>query len=324
MNAIEEAPRWRLIRQRRDKGTYFVLQTGRGHDRRSMTLGYVSPDEAERALEAIQEEEDNRTVGRVWRLYYRDRAAGIMFLMGDRAVVRLLGAPEPDWGGMRLRDYYEQVFSSWREAETAGWPQEKRHWTIILAKMGHERVRKIDEHVVADYLDGLTVTSGKRKGQPFAGNTKRLHRAAIKALLTRANRLRHIKEIPDLAKFRQKGSTTSLRKAQPLTIDELIRFIRVSKPKQRAMWATAAGEGLRPSELVRMDWADVHWDDDLLLVRGTKTTDSKATIPLTPLAKRELMQWHKKQLRPQAGVVFPARGGRPYSSPDGYRRVSTR
>ena len=314
--------RWRLVRKQRAQGPYFVVQKGRGGERVGLALGYVPEGDATRALETIQAEEDAESVGRVLRLYRRDRAEAIQYLLGDPEVARQVGPPEPDHGSMRLEEYFEAVYKAWRmEHRPRGWPQESRHWKILLAGIGSVRLRQIDEFVLADHLDGLTVTRGRRKGQPASGNTKRLQRAALQALLKRAYRLQHISRRPDLAEFRIDGASTPVTvKPDPLTLDELADLMSVSQPKHRAMWAVGAGQGLRPSELIRVHWEDVDLEVRTLRVRGTKTLASAATVPLTPLAHRELLRWWERCGQPTEGLAFPSRTGDQYS-PQGWRKA---
>src|SRR5690349_6727519 len=54
---------WRLQKQVRDNGkTYFTLLRGAGEERRSIGLGYVTPEQAERATRFMLSE-DARTAG---------------------------------------------------------------------------------------------------------------------------------------------------------------------------------------------------------------------------------------------------------------------
>lgn len=171
-------------------------------------------------------------------------------------------------------------------------------------------MRDIDEFVVADYLDGLLNRRGKRAGLPASGNTKRLHRGAVQACLKYAYRQRHIPELPDLARFRIEGSTkTVTKKPDPLTLEELMRMMEVSRDVHRCLWAVGAGEGLRPGELVGLDWEDVDWERRLLTVRGSKTEASHARIPLTPLAFRELRRW-EAACGKKEGPIFVVGGKR--------------
>jgi integrase len=127
----------------------------------------------------------------------------------------------------------------------------------------------------------------------------------VQALLNYAHRQKHIDGHVDLSVFRIEGSTkTVLKKADPLTLEELQKLMDASSPKHRVMWAVGAGEGLRPSELRRMCWEDVRFASPTLVVRGEKTEAAAAEIPLTPLAFRELRAWWMRQGQPSEGPVF--------------------
>lgn len=93
-------------------------------------------------------------------------------------------------------------------------------------------------------LDGLVNRHRKRAGEAASGNTKRLHRGAVQAWLKYAYRQRHVPELPDLARFRIEGSTkTVVKKPDPLTLEELMRMMEVSRAVHRCLWAVGACEG---------------------------------------------------------------------------------
>ena len=235
-------------------------------------------------------------------------------MCGDPRVETLVGPKAVDYGGMTLRQYFDAGYSVWRaEKRPKSWVQEEQRWERILEDIGSVRLRRMDEFVIADHLDQAVVSQGKRMGQPLSGNTKRLRRAAVQAMLKRAYRLKHIDRMPDLAMFQIEGATKLVRaKPDPLTLQELHALMEASEPKWRAMWATGAGEGLRPSELTGIEWPDVHFDPRLLDIRGEKTEAAEATIPMTPLVHRELRLWWVACGQPTEGLVFPSQntGGR--------------
>jgi integrase len=318
-----EAQTWRVVPMKRAKGRYFVLQKGRGHDRVSITLGYVAEDAADRALKRVQEEQDLGSVGRVARLFSRHRKDAIKYLCGDRIVEKLVGPKAVDYGGMTLQQYFDSGYSAWRaQKRPPSWVQEERRWERILEDIGNTRLRRMDEFVLADHLDQAIVTRGKRLGEPLSGNGKRLRRAAVQAMVKRAYRLKHIERMPNLGMFQIEGATKLVQeKPDPLTLIELAALMHVSDPKWRAMWATGAGQGLRPSELTRIQWPDVRFSEELLDVRGEKTDLAAETIPLTPLAFRELRRWWVACGQPDSGLVFPSQyKGLPYTE-SGYREA---
>lgn len=304
---------WRATKRVGPKGIYWSLRAGRGRERVAISLGYVSADEVEAACQQMQIEEDNaRSEALIqWHASHRDDA--IRYLVGD-PVARMLYKPRPDYRTMKLGAYFEEVYKDWRaQARPGGWKQEERVWRRILGEIGGTQLRDVDAHLVADYLDGLVAQSGPRKGQQASGATRRLHRAAIQALLKRAYRLKHLKELPKLAVFEIEGATKrAIEKPAPLDLEELGKLMEVSEPRFRAMWAVAAGQGLRPSELNRIRWEDVDLSAKTLRVRGTKTAAADATVPLTPLALRELRDWWLRKGQPAEGLAFPAKSGEAY------------
>jgi len=311
---VQACRRWRLAKRQGPKGIYWSLRTGRGDDRQALSLGYCSEEEAEAAREQLNIEEVHNRANKIVQWHAEDRAEALRYLFGD-PVVRQLYEPRPDYGAMPLRDYYEEVYVPWRSVKRAkGWQKEQRLWRRINSAIGATPLRRVDPYVVADYLDDLIATTGPRAGQPASGNTKRLHRAALQALIKRAYRLKHIDSCPDFALFRLEGASKRvIDKPAPLNLEELEALMRASEPKHRAMWAVAAGQGLRPGELNRVRWEDVDLGARVLRVRGTKTEGADAVVPLTPLGHRELQGWWMQRGQPSAGLAFPSRNGAAYS-----------
>lgn len=313
--------KWRKERRRLATCTTWRLLTGRNETRVTLNLGEVSADEAQRALDAMQrlEDEGGGKVDRVIAWHRESSAAVVRFLSGDPAEATELDRRK-DYASMPLVEYIAEVFAPWRaSAVPASWENERRALNLICRELGRYRLREIDAHLVADYLDSLVVRRGKRAGQPMSGNTKRLYRAALQAVLHYAYRQRHLPTEPRLSDFRIKGSTRTVRqKSDPLSLDELIALMDASTGKHRAMWAVGGGQGLRPSELVRLDWQHIDWDRATLQVPGSKTALSKSEVPLVPLALHELRVWWMSLGRPAKGLIFPSSTGEAYGS-SGYR-----
>lgn len=317
--------KWRVEKRTRATGTFWRLVTGRVNSRVLVSLGAVTQAEAEAALARMQRLEDEGQIQRWMGWHAEEPDEAVKALVADVDVLEALD-PKPDYASMALEDYIDEVFAPWREKDRPrGWGQERRVLDLVKRDLGRYRLGEIDAHLVADYLDSLVCTRGPRAGQPAAGNTKRLRRAAIQAVLHRAYRLRHIPSEPKLAEFEIRDSTkTVLPKSDPLTLEELVRLMKASPPRLRAMWAVGAGQGLRPSELVRLTWADVDFEARTLSIPpdetgAGKTADSVATIPLTPFTLHELREWWMRCGRPREGLMFPSRRGGPYQ-PQGFRK----
>lgn len=307
------ARKWWLERRRLAGGDRWRLRTGRGAGAPSINLGRVSVADAERALDALHRAEASGDVARLMAWYAEDGAEAVAWLIGDPEYAHRLEA-RVDYGSLPLEDYVPQVFGPHRAKDRpASWAREEWVLDQVGKVLGRERVRDIDAHMVADYLDTLVCRHGRRKGRPMAGNTKRLYRAAVQAVLHHAHRQRHIDSEPSLAMFRIRDSTTPvLSKPDPLSLDELVRLMDASEPKHRAMWAVGGGQGLRPSELMRLDWRGVDWGDRTLDPAGRKTRAAPDLVPLVPLAYAELRVWWVRSGQPREGLIFPSRSGGAY------------
>jgi hypothetical protein len=261
--------KWRTAKRTGPNGTYWSLRSGRATERKALSLGYVAAHQASDARDQMNAEEARGHADVIMQWHVENRDAANRYLIGDpevrdRFVVR------PDYGAMQLRDYFEEEYKDWRAKEKpASWKQDKGRWRRINQELGDVRLRQIDSYVVADYLDGLIVLKGRRVGKPASGTTRRLHRAAIQALLKRAHRRKHILELPNLAVFPIHGASERVTpKPDPLDLHELHRLMQISSPKFRCMWAVGTSQGLRPMELNRIRWEDIDFKKHTMRVRG--------------------------------------------------------
>lgn len=317
--------KWRTEKRRRSTAVFWRLVAGR-EKRTLVSLGAVSEEQARAACERMQAMEDAGHAARWEALHAEDPQMALDMLLSDADLHAALD-PLPDFANMALEDYIETEFGPWRATSTPkSWPREKRMLKQAMRDLGRYRLSEIDAHLVANHLDGLICEHGPRKGLPASGNTKRLRRAALQAVLHRAYRLKHLASEPDLSEFRIKGSTKTVReKPDPLTLDELVRLMDASAPRFRAMWAVGAGQGLRPSELVRLTWDCVDFEAGTLAIPpdeydAGKTELSVAVVPMTPLTRKELREWWVHKGQPRSGVVFPNRYGQMYGE-SGYKRA---
>lgn len=256
-------------------------------------------------------------------------------------MARLLG-DEPVQAPPRLltvKEYHDTHYAEWRaKHRPATWKTEKGYWKRINRPhpegIGDVLLGDVDEHLVADYIDNLTIErtrkyEGVEVGDPASGATKRLHKAAITAMLKRAFRLKHIDAKPDLAVFTIEGSTQRARKQEePLSLAEAVKVLEAApSPMHAAMFGTGIGTGMRPSELIHVHFEDIDWTARTLHVRGTKTELSDDVIPLTPFAFDALRKWWEERGKPSHGLAFPrpksrghVLGTEPYANGSGFKR----
>jgi hypothetical protein len=283
---------WRAVPQKRAGGTYYVLSKGK-KDPVHLALGYVAEEVARVACEranALLDAGDDEKLVRLYRtdvpavhadpeapaatgtVSGRDRA--VAYLTADAALnlEALLGPARVDHAAMTVEEYFDKIFWPVRSdpstpigvsADTAAtekgyWQNVSRGRGILQGEIGATKLRDLDDQMWERW----------QESQPISARSKVLRRNAYAALLSWARRQGHLDFRPEF--FRIKGSTKTTRvKEDPLDLTELIALLDASDPVRRAMWALGAGVGLRPGELVRVEWQDVDWTDHVLAVRGT-------------------------------------------------------
>eukprot|EP00922_Rhytidocystis_sp_ex-Travisia-forbesii_P005450 GHVS01007954.1.p1 GENE.GHVS01007954.1~~GHVS01007954.1.p1 ORF type:complete len:486 (+),score=66.16 GHVS01007954.1:110-1567(+) len=173
---------------------------------------------------------------------------------------------------------------------------ERGFWDQIIPTIGQIPLRCLTAMIWEGYLKQL-----KLRG--CSARTQTLHQIAYSAALKYALHMGHIKEKHPLRTI--KGGTKRTLTTVPLTAKEVLRLLDcASRPMHRALFGVCVGIGLRPSEVLRMQWEDIWLTDGTVIVRGTKTTNSMNRIPLTDIAKTALEAWWEREARPTAGLCF--------------------
>lgn len=320
---------WRKER----RGNSWRLEAGRGADRSRLALGTIDEADAERARLRMQEIEAAGLDAQVTpealvTLAKQDREQAVRYLLDD-VEADLFGPPPTDYGVMRLEEYVENVWAAVRSTtRPASWRTEEGHWKRINDALGKYRMRELaspDGAVLIDeYLTGLRRLDGK----PAAIGYVRQHKKALRALLTYARRKNHIKAIPEFFRLESPPDNPGFGPSATLTEEERRKLIETEPDeKLRALWTVASFLGCRPSENCRMRWEDVEWDAEgkgyrgAIFIRGTKTEESKARVPMVGPVRAMLLEWHMKAGRPEEGIIFPAKAGLPYAAKSTYKKA---
>ncbi|CBZ52941.1 conserved hypothetical protein [Neospora caninum Liverpool] len=219
------------------------------------------------------------------------------------------GAPAGAAARETLRVFIENHFLPIREQEVGEHTRrvERGFWKSILEVLGDVAVSELSGVHWERYLKVLK----KRNCSP---RTQTLHQIAYQAALRYGV---HTGRLPRSHDFRRiRGCTKRTLQSEPLRAREVPRLLDAAgSVMHRAMFAVGIGIGLRPSELLRLHWEDIDWRSNIASIRGSKTAASRAAVPLTDLARRELFKWWEKEGSPASGLCFYAEGARrPFQS----------
>lgn len=289
---------WVLQRSRRPKGWYFQVIHGRGKQRFALTLGYLTEEEellARSRIGTMAPPDDLVTVSweregvappppsraaqlaaaRAWLLdASADEGLALMEVQATEEAQRKIA--RGDYSGLTLKEFRRDLWlpTHKREAAASTVLAEEPYWKAILEQLGGVRLRNLSLPRWSAFLASRTTWSGR--SQAIAQNA---YRQCLKYAVD-------IGAISEVHPFRPiKGSTRPTRPAaEPLTEDE-VRAVLAAAPSSmhRALFAFAIGEGLRPGEAVLLHWEDIDWDAELVRIRGGKTAQADAVIPLLPV-----------------------------------------
>ena len=330
---------WRLQKSNKARGVYWTLIQGSRGDRRSVLLKYVTEEQARLACTRMNaaEQAGVGAVDTVLALFASDPATAIEHLVfSDLFVAGLVAAAGPDWSRATVAEYYTNVYAPHREATARAntWKAERHCWQgRILPGLGSLPLRDVSMLDFRTWLVAQIAVAGPRKGEHLSGNSRRLIRAAMQSMLNYAylegrHLSSHVKLSSKDCPLPGTSKTVRARRA-PLNRAELRALmaalakgaqigaerggtVRRASGQGRALVGLGAGNGLRPSELARVRWEDIDFAAGTIYVRGEKTDDSAATIPLTPIGLEALQTWHAQCDLPSSGYCFVTRAGKPY------------
>ena len=219
---------------------------------------------------------------------------------------------------MALRDYVDKTWKPVRAQQKSTWEHEIWWWDQrILPVLGDVRLCDLDATRWTAFLATLTV----------GGRSKALCQTAYRTALTHAVEV--LEWLPAVHRFvKIVGSTKRTRaEPEPMTAEEVQVFLAAAPSRtHRAMFALQIGQGLRPSEVIGVDWSHVDWIRGTLRACGTKNDLATAIVPLTPISRRELHEHWLSSGSPTSGPAFlrTRRGGAYPSFPRSAFRTTAR
>lgn len=105
------------------------------------------------------------------------------------------------------------------------------------------------------------------------------------------------------------------KKFRFLSIEEIQKLLEASPPHAKPIFLTAIHTGLRRSELFRLEWEDIDFERQCILVSNKEDAHTKnyrnREIPMTPQLMAELKK-HRAESKSGSGYVFLKRDATPH------------
>jgi len=111
---------------------------------------------------------------------------------------------------------------------------------------------------------------------------------------------------------------------RPFTVpsrEQVERLIEACPPWLARIVTVLATTGLRPSDILHLDYSSIHLDRAVITLKQRKT-GKWITVPIPKRLEREIWRWSEGGILPVSGLVFPnvGRGNRAYSIGGAYSR----
>jgi integrase len=147
------------------------------------------------------------------------------------------------------------------------------------SRLGHISVARIEEFKQVRRADEVKTATLNRDLRFLA------------QILKQAERERFIGRSPfDLAKFFG-NEARDRRKPRIFSYEEQEKLLAVAPPRIRVLTVLGVETGIRTGEMTNLRWEDVDFLHDSLRVVKSKSIAGIRAVPLSPLAKAELLQW---------------------------------
>jgi integrase len=186
----------------------------------------------------------------------------------------------------------ESLIDSWREARQVkprtAETQDAHVRLYILGPLGRMRVRDVTRAVVLRWLAGLT-RHDKKEG-PLAPGTKALVLASLSSILDHAVQDDLISVNPCKALGRKQKPRQAKRAPRIASPDEIEALIAACgrTPWLRPIIRLAVLTGLRLGEVCGLDWQDVDFDRDVIVVRQQYGKDGRIGSPKSGRVSEEV------------------------------------
>jgi integrase len=240
----------------------------------------------------------------------------------------------PDAGPPLFRDFVRRWLEdkSARLAAGTAYDWQRVVEARLLPTLGDKRVNEIAVDDVEALVAALKRGEVPSPPAPDASDKRRLGRKPMKLSNRRVNIILKVLR-QSLDRAVAKGWLESnparavdlLREERPdidpLSLDEVRRMLAdgLQHDEERRFFAVALFSGLRPGELIGLQWHDLDWPRKLIAVRRTvsrfgtgptKTVESRRDVQMLPVVERALSA-QRASSRLRGAWIFPNRDGGP-------------
>ena len=154
---------------------------------------------------------------------------------------------------------------------------------------GKRLVADISSNDIGDWLRSLK----DENDQPLAALTRNTFWLRLSALFNFARERGWCSENPLLESHKAKVRSSEI---EILTPTEFARLLENASDETLPYWAIGGFAGLRSTELERLDWAEVHFDSDLVEVKAAKSkTASRRFVLIRPALKAWLAPYESRK-----------------------------
>jgi integrase len=154
---------------------------------------------------------------------------------------------------------------------------------------GKRLVADISSNEIGDWLRSLR----DENDRALAALTRNTFWLRLSALFNFARERGWCSENPLLESHKAKVKSSEIG---ILTPAEFARLLENASDETLPYWAIGGFTGLRSAELERLDWAEVHFDSDLVEVKAAKSkTASRRFVPIRPALKEWLAPYERRR-----------------------------
>ncbi len=184
------------------------------------------------------------------------------------------------------------------EGTQRAYASDLRHFArFVHEQLGDPQVERIDLELLEDYVGTC---------DHLAARTVRRRLSTISSLLRFMRDRGHLDANPADLLYRPREPKSQAVCCTEADLEQLLA--QVTDPAQRTMLLTAAAAGLRRSETLNLDVADIDLEAGYLRVRGGKGQKDR-TVPLTPQLRTALREHLLRRDEARSDALFPSSAG---------------